>query len=184
MVSIFALGFAGLLIVFGFGSLLFWLVTRAGTKQLGSGLGSGESPQLAPARVAAQPSAGKHVVVHLRAGTPLGALLRDHANTAETQGLRPFLEFGATWCPPSRIFGELLDDPRMHPALAGTYLIRSELDDFVNDPLTNELGAVAVPVFYELNADGRSTGRTITGAAWGDDRFENISKTMARFFAG
>jgi hypothetical protein len=152
-------------------------VTRPRTKQLGSG----ESPRVPAKRIAAQPSA--HVIVHVRAGTPLGALLRDHANAAEAQGLRPFLEFGAVWCPPSRMFGELLDDPRLHAALAGVYLIRAELDDFVNDPRTKELNAVAVPVFYELDAEGRSTGRTITGAAWGADTVENISTTMARFFA-
>ena len=179
MVSIFALGIAGLLIVFGLGSLLFWLVTRPRAGQLASG----ESPQLPAARVAAQPSASAHVVVHLQPGTPLGALLRDHANTAETQGLRPFFEFGALWCPPSRMFGELLDDPRMQAALAGVYLIRAELDDFVNDPRTKELSTVSVPVFYELNADGQSTGRSITGAAWGADTPENMTSTMARFFS-
>ncbi|KIG13566.1 hypothetical protein DB30_07954 [Enhygromyxa salina] len=178
MVSIFALGIAGLLIVFGFGSLVFWLVTRPSTKQLNSG----ESPAT-PQRVVAQAPVSSHVVVHLRGGTPLGAMLREHANTAETQGLRPFLEFGALWCPPSRMFGELLEEPRLQAALAGVYLIRAELDDFVNDHRTKELRAVAVPVFYELDAQGQATGHTITGAAWGEDTLDNIARTMARFFS-
>ncbi|PRP99888.1 hypothetical protein [Enhygromyxa salina] len=179
MVSIFVLGIAGLLIVFGFGSLLFWLVTRPRAQQLSSGASPGTPPQ----QIAAPRSASSHVVVHLRAGTPLGSLLREHANTAEAHRLRPFLEFGARWCPPSRMFGELLDQPRLQAALAGVYLIRAELDDFVNDPRTKELRAVSVPVFYELDADGQSTGRTITGAAWGADTLDNISTTMTRFFA-
>jgi hypothetical protein len=178
MLSIVPLALAALLIMFGFGSLLFWLVTRPRTKQLGSG----ESPRMPAPRIPAAPRS-THVIVHVHAGTPLGGLLRDHANAAEAQGLRPFLEFGAVWCPPSRLFGEFLTEPRLQAALAGVYLIRAELDDFVNDPRTKELGAVAVPVFHELNADGQSTGRTITGAAWGADTLENISTTMTRFFA-
>ena len=37
------------------------------------------------------------------------------------------------------------------------YLIRAEIDDFTNDPLARQLNAVAVPVFYELDAEGQST---------------------------
>jgi hypothetical protein len=181
MVMIFALGLAGLLIVFGLGSLLFWLVTRPGTKQLSSGESPGSPQQRIPGQAASR-SSSPHVVVHLRGGTPLGSLLREHANTAEAQGLRPFLEFGALWCPPSRLFGEFLAEPQLQAALAGVYLIRAELDDFVNDPRTKELGTVSVPVFYELDADGQSTGRSVTGAAWGADTLDNISAAMARFF--
>jgi hypothetical protein len=72
----------------------------------------------------------------------------------------------------------------MKAALAGVYLIRAELDEFADDPNTRELRAVAVPVFYELDADGRWTGRQINGGAWGADTVENMSRTMAGFFAG
>jgi hypothetical protein len=111
-------------------------------------------------------------------------LLREHANAAELAKLRPFLEFGAVWCPPSRIFGDSLEDPRMKSALAGVYLIRAEMDDFSDDPYARELRATSVPVFYELDADGRWTGRTINGGAWGADTIENMSRVMSGFFAG
>ncbi|PRP97535.1 hypothetical protein ENSA5_33320 [Enhygromyxa salina] len=157
---------------------------RAVAGPRGSTLPAGESPSLAPRQAPAQGSSGAHVVVHLHAGAALAAQLREHANAAEARGLRPFFEFSARWCPPSRMFGELLDDPRMQAGLAGVYLIRAELDAFKDDPRTRELGTVAVPVFYELDANGQSTGRSITGAAWGADTAENMSATMAGFFAG
>lgn len=144
--------------------------------------GSGESPSV-PVKPAPAPAPG-HVVVHIRGGSPLPALLREHANTAELAKLRPYLEFGATWCPPSRKFGDTLEDPRMKSALAGVYLIRAEMDEFSEDPYTRELGLTSVPVFYELDADGRWTGRKIDGGAWGADTIENMSRTMTGFFAG
>ena len=165
-------------LVLGLGAV----VMRVVAKPSGGQLGSGQSPSTPVGPAPA--SASANVVVHLRGGGPLAALVRDHANTAESQGLRPFLEFGATWCPPSRMFGEILDDPRMQAALAGVYLIRAEIDDFAGDPFARQLRAVAVPVFYELDAEGQATGRTITGAAWGEDTIENMSRTMSRFFAG
>lgn len=145
-------------------------------------LASGETPSV-PVKPAPAPATA-HVVVHIRGGSPLPALLREHANAAELAKLRPYLEFTATWCPPSRIFGDALEDPRMKSALAGVYLIRAEMDEFIDDPYTRELRLTSVPVFYELDADGRSTGRTINGGAWGADTIENMSRTMSGFFAG
>lgn len=174
-VSLIALG-----LVLGIGAFVMRVVTKPSAGQLGSG----QSPT-APAAVAPAPtSASASAVVHLHAGAPLAAQVREHANAAESQGLRPFLEFGAMWCPPSRMFGEIVDEPRMQAALAGIYLIRAEIDDFSSDPFARQLNAVSVPVFYELDAEGQPTGRTITGAAWGEDTIENMSQTMSRFFAG
>lgn len=147
-------------------------------------LASGESPSV-PIKPAPAPAAApSHVVVHIHAGAPLATLLREHANTAELAKLRPFLEFGAVWCPPSRIFGDSLEDPRMQAALAGVYLIRAEMDEFMDDPVARELRLSVVPVFHELDAEGRPTGRSINGGAWGADTIENMSRTMTGFFAG
>lgn len=166
--------------LFGAGAVVFGLVLLRSQRR--QPLASGESPSL-PAKPAPAPRAS-HVVVHIHPGTSLAALLREHANAAELAKLRPFLEFGAVWCPPSRIFGDALEDPRMRSALAGVYLIRAELDEFGDDPYARELRATSVPVFYELDAEGRSTGRTINGGAWGADTIENMSRTMTGFFAG
>jgi hypothetical protein len=169
-----------LALLIGAGAIVIGLVLIGSKRR--QPLASGESPSL-PAKPAAAPAAS-HVVVHVRAGTPLTSLLREHANTAELKKLRPFLELGASWCPPSRIFGDALEDPRMKAALSGVYLIRADIDEFGDDPYARELRAVSVPVFYELNADGRWTGRTINGGAWGADTVENMSRTMSGFFAG
>lgn len=144
--------------------------------------GSGETPSL-PAKPQ-PPARPSHTIVHIRPGAALTEQLRHHADEAERTGLRPFLEFGAVWCPPSRMFGDALEDPRMQAALAGVYLIRAELDDFANDPLVRELRARVVPAFYELAAEGRWTGRQINGGAWGVDTIDNMSRTMSGFFGG
>jgi hypothetical protein len=62
-------------------------------------------------------------------------------------------------------------------------LIRVDMDEFGEDPKLNELGVRAVPVFYELDADGQATGRSMTGNAWGADTIENMSAALARFCA-
>ncbi|MCA9685367.1 MAG: thioredoxin family protein [Myxococcales bacterium] len=145
------------------------------------------TPQLAPSRdraPAAMPAGpGKHAVVELHPGVPLTEQLRHHATEAELQGLRPYVEFGAGWCPPSRMFGEILSDPRMIAALAGTYLLRADIDAFAEDPLLRTLRVSAVPVFFELDAEGRATGRSITGAAWGADTVDNMAAAMTKFMA-
>jgi hypothetical protein len=166
--------------LFGAGAVVFGVVLLRSQRR--QPLASSESPSV-PVKPAPAPAAS-HVVVTIRAGTPLAALLREHANAAELGKLRPFLEFGAVWCPPSRIFGDSLEDPRMRSALAGVYLIRAEMDDFSDDPYSRELRPTSVPVFYELDAEGRHTGRTINGGAWGADTVENMSRTMSSFFAG
>jgi hypothetical protein len=38
-----------------------------------------------------------------------------------------------------------------------------------------------VPAFYEIRADG-SVGRTINGAAWGEDTVENIAPPLEAYF--
>jgi hypothetical protein len=166
--------------LFGAGAVVFGVVLLRSQRR--QPRASGESPSV-PVKPVAAPTAS-HIVVQLRAGTSLEALLREHANAAELAKLRPFLELGAAWCPPSRIFGDGLEDPRMRSALAGVYLIRADMDEFMNDPYVQELGPRSVPVFYELDAEGVYTGRTINGGAWGADTIENMSRTMSEFFAG
>ncbi len=137
-----------------------------------------------PARASeANPPVAAHEVVHIRKGSDLVEQLRTHAGEAERRGLRPFLEFGAVWCPPSRLFGEALEHPRMITAMAGVYLIRAESDDFSAAEL-ERFGVRSVPVFYELDAEGEPTGRRIDGGAWGADTLDNMVRVMGPFFAG
>jgi thiol:disulfide interchange protein len=155
---------------------LFYALT-----QQRASLEESKTPEMPPKREPAPAIAAAHEVVHLHVGQPLAEQLRAHASKAESRGLRPFFEVGAIWCPPSKLFGDSLGDPRMEAALAGVYLIRADMDEFNGDPKLRELGVTAVPVFFELDADGEATGRSMTGAAWGVDTIENMSAAMAKF---
>lgn len=172
----FVLGLVIVIVVLG--GVLFSAIAR----QRGE-IEESKRPELPPKREPPPKRAAGHAIVHLHVGKPLAEQLRVHANTAESRGLRPFLEVGAIWCPPSRLFGEALTDPRMEAALAGVYLIRVDMDEFSSDPKLRELGVVAVPVFFELDAEGHATGRSMTGAAWGADTIENMSGALAQFCA-
>jgi thiol:disulfide interchange protein len=174
--SIIEIGVGVLVLFIIVGSVLFYSVAHQRES-----LESGKTPSLPPKR---EPPAETHAIVHLHPGdTALAEQLRAHANRAEQRGLRPFLEVGAIWCPPSKLFGEVLDHPRMQAALEGIYLIRVDMDEFDNDPKLTELGVVSIPVFFELDAEGEATGRKIDGGAWGVDTVENMSAVMARFWA-
>jgi hypothetical protein len=160
------------------GVLIYALKQRAA-------IGEGKTPSLPPKREPPPPAPnlGSHMVVTLRPGQSLAEQLPAHTGAAELRKLRPVLEVGAVWCPPSRLFGEALADPRMHAALAGVYLIRVDMDEFDGDPKLRELGVTSVPVFFELDAAGQATGHSMTGAAWGADTIENMSAALAKFCA-
>jgi hypothetical protein len=145
---------------------------------------AGPTPSLpAPRHESILDDRKEHQVVQIHRGD-LREQLRAHASEAELCGLRPFVEFGATWCPPSAMFGRVLDDPQMVAALAGVYLIRAESDHFEADQLIDAgFNIRAVPVFYELDAEGGPSGRQINGGAWGADTVENMSRVMGEFFA-
>lgn len=159
------------------GAALIRRVTRGPSR-------AGPTPSLPaprPQPIVARPQ--DHQVVQIRRGD-LREQLRTHASEAELRGLRPFVEFGASWCPPSAMFGRVLDDPSMVAALAGVYLIRAESDHFEADELIDAGFQIrSVPVFFELDAEGVPSGRQIDGGAWGADTVENMSRVMGQFFA-
>jgi thiol:disulfide interchange protein len=123
-------------------------------------------------------------IIELSPDQALAEQLQSHAGRAKANGRRPLLEFGASWCPPSKLFGDALPDRRMQEALAGIYLIRANIDAFGHDPLLRELETGSVPVFFELDGEGRATGRSLTGGAWGADTIENMSAAIEQFCAG
>lgn len=147
-------------------------------------------PSMPAVRVAAAPApvtvAPTHEVVALRRGVDLGEQIVQHAHEAERRGLRPFIEFTASWCPPSAAFDDSLEHPLMIQALTGIYLIRVDIDEFSGFSGYETYGfkVYGVPIFFELDAEGRPTGRQITSNAWGPDIPENMSRVMGAFFRG
>jgi hypothetical protein len=161
-----------LIMIVAIGGVLFYTLANQRTA-----LDAAKQPELPPTENA------RGFVAALEPERPLAGQLRVHAERAALRGLRPFLEVGAVWCPPSKLFTDSLGDPRIEAAMMGVYLIRVDLDAFGDDPTLTELGVSAVPVFLELDTRGEPSGRRMTGAAWGPDTVENIAAALAQFWA-
>ena len=121
------------------------------------------------------------VVIHPSQG-PLQELLSAHAAKAADANRRPIVEFYADWCPPCRALDASLGDERMIEALSGTYIVRLDLDEWKNNLTGTGFKVFGIPAFFELDSEGHPTGRTITGAAWGEDIPENMAPPLRDFF--
>ncbi len=111
-------------------------------------------------------------------------ILRVEAKKAADMGRHPFVEFYAEWCPPCKAIEANLGDQRMVDAFSGTYIIRLDLDYWQQKLSHTGFYVPGIPAFYEIDTDGKPTGRMITGAAWGEDVPANIAPPMKRFFNG
>ena len=111
-------------------------------------------------------------------------ILQAEAAESRRAGRHPYIEFYADWCPPCNAIKDNLGDPRMVEAFAGTYIIKLDTDEWGDKLSGTGLYVPAIPAFYELGADGKPTGRMITGAAWGEDVPANIAPPMKAFFEG
>lgn len=108
------------------------------------------------------------------------------ANTrARAAHLKPFVELRADWCGPCKELEASLTDERMVAAFAGTHIISLDVDAW-----GKQLGEAGldpdegIPAFFELDADGKPTGRKIDGGAWDDNVPANMAPLLAAFFAG
>ena len=111
-------------------------------------------------------------------------ILRLEAQKAADMGREPYVEFYADWCPPCKAIRESISDERMIDAYEGTYIIQLDLDEWGKKLSGTGFYVPGIPAFYEIDADGRPTGRMITGGAWGEDIPENIAPPMKAFFNG
>jgi thiol-disulfide isomerase/thioredoxin len=124
-------------------------------------------------------------VIHIEPGSAkVEDILKAEAQKATALGRQPYIEFYADWCPPCNAIKDSLGDPRMVEAFAGTYIIKLDTDDWDEKLSGTGLYVPAIPAFYELDANGKPTGRMITGAAWGGDVPANIAPPMKAFFEG
>jgi len=112
----------------------------------------------------------------------LTSLLSAEARRAKDAGRQPYMEVYAEWCGPCKALRSSLSDQRMVKAFTGTYIIQVDWDAW--EAQLDEAGFTveAVPAFFEINANGEPTGRTITGAAWGEDIPENMAPPLKQFF--
>jgi thiol-disulfide isomerase/thioredoxin len=119
--------------------------------------------------------------------TSVGALpdaLKVEAAKAKAQGLKPHVEFWASWCQPCMDLAKSLGDPKMEAAFKGTYIIRLNADEWGDKLGVTGFNASAIPVFYELDAEGKKTGKTIDGGAWGENIPENMAPPLDQYFHG
>ena len=123
------------------------------------------------------------VLLHPSQGD-LDALLAAHAQNAADLDRKAFVEFSADWCPPCIALAHSLGDQRMVEAFQGTYIVRLDLDEWKSHLSDTEFIVLGVPVFFELDSEGRPTGRTLTGAAWREDIPENMAPPLKEFFEG
>ena len=112
------------------------------------------------------------------------AQLRGEVQTAADLGLRPFAFFTAEWCINCQELIDSLDDPSMERAFQGTYIVRLDLDVWKDQAAEAGIYVLGIPAFFELGADGKATGRSITGGAWDENIPANMSSPLEAFFQG
>ncbi len=112
----------------------------------------------------------------------LQPLLREHATKARARGLKPFVEFYAEWCRPCKALAALMNDPFIVEAFTGTYLIKLNFDDWQQKLPAAGFTPREIPMFYALDAEGRPTGRKLSGDAWGRANAESMGKALGPFF--
>jgi thiol-disulfide isomerase/thioredoxin len=110
--------------------------------------------------------------------------VRAEVAKAKAQGLTPFVEFAAGWCPPCQAIKKSLDDPQMKAAFKGTYIIRLDADAWGEHLAGSGFSPRSIPVFYQLDGDGKPTGKTIDGSAWADNIPVNMAPPLDKFFHG
>lgn len=113
---------------------------------------------------------------------PVSEQLSAWSRRARAAGRVPCAYLTASWCPPSVKLECSLSDPRMQRALREVEAATFDIDEW-STPLTEAGFAVrTVPVFFILDGDGKPTGASITGAAWGENVPEEMAPPLERFF--
>jgi thiol-disulfide isomerase/thioredoxin len=131
------------------------------------------------------PAPDQFSVIAIGSGSAkLKDILQAEAQKALALGRDPYIEFYADWCPPCNAIKKNLGDPLMVEAFAGTYIIKLDTDVWGDKLSGLGIYVPGIPAFYELDENGKPTGRMITGAAWGEDIPANIAPPMKAFFEG
>ena len=110
--------------------------------------------------------------------------LAAEAQKAQALGQAPFVEFDATWCPPCRAVTASLADQNklMLNAWRGIYLVHLDADEWGCGNAAAGFNVKGIPIFFRLDRDGKPTGGSVDGDAWGDNIPENFAPVLAKFF--
>ncbi|MBL8911774.1 MAG: hypothetical protein JNM17_13865 [Archangium sp.] len=115
-------------------------------------------------------------------GLPIAEQLASWAREAAAARRVACVYLTASWCPPSVKLEKSLGNPLMTNALRGVNFATYDIDDFGNELSAAGFPAHTVPVFFVLDAEGKRTGASITGGAWGENTPENMAPPLQRFF--
>lgn len=116
-------------------------------------------------------------------GGELNSLLKAEVKKAKEAGRKPFVEWYADWCGPCKTLRKSLDDARMIDAFDGTYIIQLNADEWDSEAGTG-FSVKSIPVFFEIDDEGKSTGRSIDGGAWRANTPANMAPPLKTFFKG
>jgi hypothetical protein len=115
---------------------------------------------------------------------PLGEQLAAWSERAIAAGRVPCVYLTAVWCPANGKLEKALIDTRMQRALREIEAASFDIDVWGDQLTAAGFPIASVPAFFVLDAGGRPTGVSITGAAWKDDIPENMAPPLAAFFDG
>lgn len=122
-------------------------------------------------------------VVKLKpSGGSLASILKVEVQKAKKLGRKPFVEFFADWCEPCKALRRSLNDPLMVDAFNNTYIIQLNADNWHSKLSGTGFSASAVPVFFEIDENGKPSGRKIDGGAWGANIPSNMAPPLKKFF--
>ncbi|MGB7538780.1 MAG: thioredoxin domain-containing protein [Anaerolineales bacterium] len=103
---------------------------------------------------------------------------------AKALGQDAYVEFDATWCPCCQAIEASLDEANalMVDAFQGVYVVRADVDAWREYLDGTGFEFDAIPIFFQLNDQGRPTGEWIDGNAWGENIPENMAPPLKEFF--
>lgn len=114
---------------------------------------------------------------------PLERQLADWARKSRAAGRVPCVYLSAVWCPPSVKLEKSLGEPQMQRAFSKVAAATFDVDKWGETLDKAGFSRGVVPVFFVIDGEGRPTGQTITGGAWGENTPENMGPPLERFFA-